>query len=109
MKKSKEQRRIRRKMHIKKKLHGTDSKPRVYVNKSNKYVTVGVANDDTSIVLLTKTSEKGVANSKKLGNEIGSELKKKKLDTAVFDRSGYKYHGNVKAVVEGLRESGIII
>lgn len=103
----KEQKRIRRKMHIRKKLSGTADRPRVYLFKSNKYIYAGASDDESGKVLFTLKVDKGVENSAKLGKQVADELKKLNKETAVFDRSGYKYHGNVKALADAMRENGI--
>ena len=105
----KEQRRRRRKKHIRKNLHGTAQKPRVYLYRSNKYMYIGVTNDDTGEIIAHKKGEKNIKSAGVLGSELGKDLKKKKVEKVVFDRSGYKYHGRVKAVAEGLREVGIVV
>jgi large subunit ribosomal protein L18 len=59
----------------------------------------------------TRTISKGVPVQKaaELGRMLGKVLKEKGIERAVFDRGGYRYHGRVRAVAEGLRESGISI
>lgn len=99
--------REKRKKHIKKTLHGTAVAPRVFVFKSNTYVYVGAANDDTHKVIASAVTDKGVGNAAKMGEELGAKLVKAKYEKVVFDRSGYKYHGNVKAVADGLRKAGL--
>lgn len=102
-------RREKRKRHIRKHVNGTDIKPRIYVYKSNKYINSGVANDQTGKVLFGNMQDRNAAGAKKLGEEIAKLLKSKKIETAVFDRSGYKYHGILVAFVDTLREKGIKI
>lgn len=101
--------RQKRKLHIRKKVNGTESKPRVFVYKSNKYLHSGVANDQSGKVLFGNMQTRNAEGAKKLGEEIAKLLKSKKLETAVFDRSGYKYHGILVTFVETLREKGIKI
>ncbi len=100
--KNKKQRRIRRKVHIRKNLFGTSAKPRVFVFKSNRYFYAGIANDEKSVVvksLMCKKNEKSILEmAKKFATSA------KKFDSLVFDRSGYKYHGLVKVFVEELRK-----
>jgi len=107
MTKTKEQRRQRRKLHIRKTLSGVADKPRVYVKKSNKFIEVGVANDDEQKVMFSTRSSSNVEGAKKAGAAVGKMLKDAKISTAVFDRSGYKYHGVVAQVADAIRESGI--
>lgn len=109
MKKTNQQKRERRKMHIRKNLSGTTDKPRVFVFKSNKYFYAGVSNDDSGKVLMSVKVQKGEDNIKKSGKKLATDMKKAKIENAVFDRSGYKYHGVIAAFVEELRGNGIKI
>jgi large subunit ribosomal protein L18 len=109
MKKTNKQKRERRKVHIRKKLSGTPDKPRVYVFKSNKYINVGVVEDESGKVLFGLRVEKGKGNMKKLAKDLAAKLKKAKISVAVFDRSGYKYHGVIAEFVEELRKNDIKI
>ncbi len=109
MKNSKIEKRKKRKMHIRKNLSGTSVKPRVFVFKSNKYFYAGVADDEKSIVLMSKMVHKKEEDIVKMAKAFASDLKKKKIEVAVFDRSGYKYHGLVAAFAEELRNNGIKI
>jgi large subunit ribosomal protein L18 len=105
----KEVQRLKRKMHIRKKVSGTDEKPRIFVFKSNMYLHAGVANDDAGKVLFGNSQKRNTKGAQTLGDEIAKQLKTKKLEVAVFDRSGYKYHGIIAAFVEQLRKNGIKI
>ncbi len=107
MRKKRKEQRERRKKHIRRKVYGMPDEPRVYIYKSNRYVTVGIVNDYENKVLKSMKSEKGVKNAEKLGKKFGKELKKLEIENVVFDRSGYKFHGMVKAVAEGLRSEDI--
>lgn len=96
-------------MHIRKKVSGTAVKPRVYVFKSNRYMNIGVADDELGKVLFGIRTEKGVKNMKKVAKDVATKLKKMKVEVAVFDRSGYKYHGAIAEFVDGLRANDIKI
>lgn len=109
MKRNKTDKRLRRKMHIKKTVQGTSSKPRIFVFKSNKYFYSGIADDDKNIVLMSKMSDKKKEEIVKMAKVFASDLKEKKIDTAVFDRSGYRYHGLIAAFADELRSNGIKI
>jgi large subunit ribosomal protein L18 len=109
MKRNKTDKRERRKMHIKKTVQGTSSKPRVFVFKSNKYFYAGVADDDKSVVVMSKMSDKKKEEIVKMAKTFASDLKKKKIEVAVFDRSGYRYHGLIAAFADELRSNGIKI
>ncbi|MDD2270569.1 MAG: 50S ribosomal protein L18 [Candidatus Dojkabacteria bacterium] len=99
--------RKRRKLHIRKTLSGTSVAPRVFVFKSNKYFYVGLADDESSKILQSGMCIRKEQEIKGLAKSISKELKK--YDKLVFDRSGYKYHGLVKAFVEELRDNKVNI
>jgi large subunit ribosomal protein L18 len=99
--------RQRRKMHIRKTLNGTSEVPRVFVFKSNKYFYMGLADDDSQKVLMSKMCDKKEDEIKKLAKKISKELNK--YDKLVFDRSGYKFHGLIKTFVETLRDNKVNI
>ena len=114
---SKKRKRIRRKRHIRKKIHGCADKPRMTVFKSNRHVYVQIIDDESGRTLVSASNlEKENRNLKttvedaaKIGEIIGERMKGKKIKTVVFDRNGYKYHGIVKAVADGARKAGIKI
>jgi large subunit ribosomal protein L18 len=76
---------------------------------------IQVVNDDNGKVLMSKSvnhkdnksKEKPMVLCHKAGVELAADIKKAKVEAIVFDRNGYKYHGKIKAVAEGLREGGI--
>lgn len=105
--KNKELQRLRRKKYIRKRISGTSEKPRVYVHKTNRYVYVGVADDSTHKVYGSVRLDKGSDSVKKGLGDFVKILNENKIETVVFDRSGYKYHGVVATIADGLRESGI--
>lgn len=115
MHKTRKQARQKRKLHIRKRVSGTKDVPRVNVFKSNRHMYVQAVDDEdgkalcalSSIKLKSVKDEKPVQTAMKLGGKFGDLLKKKKIKNIVFDRSGYKYHGSVKAVADGIRKSGI--
>jgi large subunit ribosomal protein L18 len=111
----KDRKRLKRKVHIRKRLHGTAARPRMTVTRSNSNLFVQVIDDDAGTTLAAvSTLEKdlsalkaNIAAGTKVGEEIGRRLKEKKIDTVVFDRNGYLYHGVVKAIADGARSAGI--
>jgi len=107
MKKTSKQKRLRRKMHIRKTLSGTELVPRVFVFKSNKYFYPGLANDDENKVIMSKICKKNEKEIVSLAKTMSKKLSK--YDKLVFDRSGYKYHGLIKLFVETLRENKVNI
>jgi len=106
---NKAEKRKRRKLHIRKKLFGTSSKPRIFVFKSNKYFYAGLADDERSKVLMSKMSKKTEKEILKMAKKFASDFKKKKYESAIFDRSGYKYHGLIASFVDELRKNDIKI
>ena len=111
----KDRKRLKRKIHIRKHLHGTAARPRMTVTRSNKNLFVQVINDDEGKTLAAiSTLEKEFADIKptvegaeKLGEAMGKRLAEKKITTVVFDRGGYAYHGRVKELAEAAREAGL--
>jgi large subunit ribosomal protein L18 len=111
----KEKQRIRRKLRIRKKIKGTAEKPRMTIYKSNKYIYLQVIDDTKGLTLVSASNiekelrnlKSVVADAEKLGQAFGERLLSKNIDTVVFDRNGYLYHGVVKAVADGARKAGI--
>ena len=105
--------RIKRHSRIRAKVSGTAERPRVCVFKSNRRVFVQAIDDATHTTLasnaLSAKAGKGTKTeqAKTVGSAIAKTLKDKGIAKAVFDTGGFKYHGRVKAVAEGLREGGI--
>lgn len=111
----KQVRRHRRKMRVRRKIHGTPDRPRISVFKSNKHIYVQAIDDSSGVTLVSASSYGGetkglkprVEDAAKLGAALGEKMKEKKITTAVFDRNGNLYHGVVKAIAEGARKAGI--
>ncbi len=107
----------RRHLRIRKRIFGTPERLRVCVRRSNKHIYAMLVDDTKNRVLTAvSTLSKELRENKKPGKtsmakEVGILLAKKAMALGckkiVFDRGGYKYHGRVKAVAEGLREIGI--
>lgn len=112
---AKNNRRVKRKNHIRKTLSGTADRPRMTVFRSNKNISVQVIDDVAGHTLASvstleadlKGLKSNIEGGKKVGQVIGERLKDAKIETVVFDRNGYKYHGVVKAVADAAREAGI--
>lgn len=114
MGKNKYQGRIERKRRVRAKISGEKSRPRVSVFRSNQALYVQFIDDSDRVTLLGKselavklTEKNKVVRAKLFGKLLAEEAQKKKITTVVFDRSGYAYHGQVKALAEGLREGGL--
>lgn len=104
----------RKKRHnrIRSKISGTAQKPRLSVYKSttNNYAQLI---DDVKGITLASASDLKVKKgnktekAKSIGLELAKKAKENKIESCIFDRSGYKYHGRVKAIAEGAREGGL--
>lgn len=97
--KSRETQRKRRKLHIRKSIFGTQEKPRVFVKKTNRYIYACIANDEKGTVLKSFRSAKGVKGANEAGSKLSSWMKDNKIKQYVFDRSGYKFGGMLKEIV----------
>jgi large subunit ribosomal protein L18 len=106
---NKQQKRLRRKAHIRKTVIGSAQKPRIFVFKSNKFIHTGVADDAKGVVVLGGKSKRTMVGAVDLAKDISKKLKAKKIEGAVFDRAGYKYHGIIAKYADSLRENGINI
>lgn len=113
--KKKRKDRIRRHKRVRAKIIGTKEIPRVAVFRSAKYIYAQVVDDKlgrssfslNNIKTKAKKDENKTKSSLQTGQLLGEELKKKGIDKIIFDRGGFKYHGRVKALADGLREAGI--
>jgi large subunit ribosomal protein L18 len=110
---TKEQARRRRHARVRAKVHGTAERPRLAVYRSNKGIYVQLI-DDVQGSTLAAADSRAVSNegdktaqSKAVGQLIAERAKAAGIDTVVFDRGGYIYHGRVKAVADGAREGGL--
>jgi len=114
--KAKDKARIRRKLRSKKKLFGVAQRPRLTVYKSLKHIYAQIVDDQaqrsiTGVSSLTKElielKMSKVEMAVKVGELIAARAKDKGIESVVFDRSGYLYHGRVKALAESARKSGL--
>ncbi|NQY53319.1 MAG: 50S ribosomal protein L18 [Campylobacteraceae bacterium] len=106
--------RLRRKRRVRGSISGSAVIPRVTIFKSNKYLSAQAIDDVTGTTLAavhSKTLDLKVnkENAVKVGAEFAKTLKAAKIDTVVFDRNGYLYHGVVAAFADALRDNGIKI
>jgi large subunit ribosomal protein L18 len=106
------EKRLRRKRGIRKKIFGTPQTPRITVFKSNKHIYVQAVDDQRGHTLAHSSDAFAGAKKTKegaalVGEKLAEALKAKEIETAVFDRNGYLYHGLVKALAEGIRKGGI--
>jgi len=109
--------RERIRQRIRKKVNGTAERPRLAVHFSGRHVYAQVIDDDTGrTVAAASTLQKALAGKKitanretaeRIGKAIAEKLLAKKVDTVVFDRGGFIFHGKVKALADAARESGL--
>jgi large subunit ribosomal protein L18 len=104
-----------RHVRIRAKVSGTASRPRISVFRSNKYIYAALIDDEKAVTLASTSSLKlklekpaTVEAASKVGAEIGKLALDLGIKEAVFDRSGYLYHGVVKALAEAARETGLV-
>ena len=112
----KEYRRKRIKLRIRKSVNGTTDRPRLTVFRSNKEIYAQLIDDMDGHTLSSASSrEKGIAGkkvnkieqAKLVGQLIAEKAKEANIETVIFDRNGYLYHGRVKALAESARENGL--
>lgn len=112
---NKEIRRLKLKMGIRKKISGTSTKPRLTVFRSNKEIYAQLIDDVNSKTLASASSvEKSFSKTgnkidiaKSVGKLIAERAISVGIDSVVFDRSGYLYHGRVKSLADSAREGGL--
>lgn len=108
------ERRTRIKAGIRKKLSGTADRPRLSVFRSNKGIYAQIIDDLKGVTLASaSTTELGdktslnIESSKSVGKKLAEKAVAAGVQSIVFDRNGYLYHGNIKAFADGAREGGL--
>lgn len=97
-------------MRIRAKVSGTEVRPRMAVFRSHKALYVQLIDDESATTIFSmKTQGTTVANAKALGAEVAQAAKKKGINSVVFDRGGFQYHGVIKALADAAREGGLTI
>jgi len=123
---SKDKTRLRRKLSIRKRVSGTEERPRLTVFRSSKHIYAQVIDDTQSVSLVaTSTLSKELAKGETAGSAetavkrtkremaelVGASIAKaclaKGITKVVFDRNGYIYHGRVQALADGARKAGL--
>ena len=107
--------RVRRHKRVRNKISGTAECPRLCVFRSNTNLYVQVIDDENQVTLVSastldkdvKTKKSNKEAAKELGTLIAKKAKAKKIETVVFDRGGYVYHGVVKELADAAREGGL--
>ena len=104
---------MKKRLKIRKKVNGDEVRPRLCVYKSSKNIYAQMIDDITGKTLVSastlqdKISASGKAAASEVGKLIAERAKEKNITKAVFDRSGYIYHGRVKSLADGAREAGL--
>ena len=106
--------RVRRHRRVRKAVSGSAERPRLVVFRSNRGIFAQLVDDEAGRTLasaswLQQRSFKGnkTEQAAAVGKALAAEAKKAGIETCVFDRAGYLYHGRVKALAEGAREGGL--
>ena len=110
--------RSRRAKRVRRRVIGTASKPRLSVFRSNRHVMAQLIDDEAGVTLVAVHDFKmkapkieglsgKVARAKAVGQAVAAAAKKKGIESVVFDRAGFKYHGRIAALAEGAREGGL--
>lgn len=114
----KKQARLKRKKRIRKKVFGSQERPRLCVFRSTRHIYAQIIDDTAGHTVVTASSmekdakehlEKGnkTAIAKYIGKTVAKRSMEKGIKKVVFDRNGFLYHGRVKAVSDGAREAGL--
>ena len=107
--------RLKRHLRVRNKIAGTADCPRLNVFRSSKHIYAQIIDDNAGVTLVSaSTMEKGFEGNgsnkeaaRKVGEMVGKRAVEKGIETVVFDRGGYLYHGRVQELAEGARESGL--
>ena len=107
-------RRLKRRRRVRAKVRGSAERPRLSVYRSNRGVFAQLIDDDSGRTLVsagwTETDLRDLdrmEQAQRAGALLAERAKAAGIETAVFDRGGYRYHGRVKALAEGAREGGL--
>lgn len=114
---SKRESRLRRHARIKKHVQGTPNKPRLSVYRSNAHIYAQLIDDIAGHTLASASSLEGDVDpsdeitktdaARRVGERLAERAKEAGVDTAVFDRGGFRYAGRVEALAEGARDGGL--
>jgi len=112
--KTKTEHRARIRRRIRAKVAGTAERPRLSVFRSNKFIYAQVIDDQAGRTLAAASSREAdlaggarVERSKAVGERVAERAKAAGVEAVVFDRGGYRFHGNVRALAEGARGAGL--
>lgn len=111
--------REKKKIRVRKKVLGTAERPRLSVFRSLNHVYAQLINDSENKTLISastltkdlsadiKKAEGKLSKSKLVGKYLAEQASKQGIETVVFDRNGFRYHGRIQAIAEGAREGGL--
>jgi large subunit ribosomal protein L18 len=112
--KTKPQSRLRRRRRVRAKVRGTAERPRLSVFRSNRGIQAQLVDDVVGHTLAAVSWTEGdlkelksMEQAKKAGELLAERAKAAGVESVVFDRGGYRYHGRVKALADGAREAGL--
>ena len=109
--KTREEKRYRRHLRVRKRVTGTPERPRLVINRSLKHISAQLVDDVAQKTLMTVVDSaltgKKTAKSAEVGRRLAARAKDAGISKVVFDRAGYRYHGRVKALLDATREAGL--
>lgn len=112
------EKRIKRKLSIRKRISGSAERPRLSVYRSSKHMYAQIIDDTKGTTLVEASTQSedlkkklktagNVEAARKVGELLSKKAKKKKIKSVAFDRNGFLYHGRVRALAEAAREGGL--
>ena len=108
--------RLKRRRRVRAKIHGSADRPRISVFRSNRGIFAQMIDDDAGRTLAsvswTEPELRGLGpmeQAKRAGALLAQRASAAGIETAVFDRGGYQYHGRVQALADGAREAGLAL
>ena len=115
---SKQAARIKRKQRIRRKISGSETRPRLSVFRSTRHIYAQITDDGQGMTLAAASTLSGELKdkltglkksdaAKEVGKLLAAKAREKGISQVVFDRNGFLYHGRVKAVAESCRENGL--
>ena len=110
---------LRRKYHVRKKVFGTPDRPRLSVFRSNRHIYAQIIDDVAGVTLACASTmakelreQLGRGSGKKAAQAVGEAIAKEAIGVGIkcvcFDRSGYRFHGRIKALAESARKAGLV-
>jgi large subunit ribosomal protein L18 len=107
--------RHRRHHRVRKAMSGTSARPRLAVYRSNRYIYAQIIDDQRGVTVASASSQEGAFRSRSLTKEIAAEVgklvaergKEAGVESVVFDRGGFTFHGRIKALADAARAAGL--